>query len=135
MGRLDVYTTLQTKSDPHIFALGDCAHCILDAHEDALGPRAQVVSQQAAFLAKAMKTGISGQPQPMFVFSDKGSLVSLSEHKAVGELFGEVNVQGFIAKSIYLSLYRIHQASIYGLSACSTTDSQRFCYTENRTEN
>lgn len=27
---------------------------------------------------------------------------------------GQVNVQGFIAKSMYVSLYRIHQATIYG---------------------
>lgn len=114
MGRLDVYATLQTKSDPNIFAFGDCAHCILDAREAALGPRAQVASQQATFLAEAMKARISGKQQPMFIFSDKGSLVSLSENKAVGELFGEVNVQGFIAKSVYVSLYRLHQATIYG---------------------
>ena len=114
MGRLDVYATLQTKSNPDIFAFGDCANCILDAREPALGPRAQVASQQAAFLVDAMKARINDRSQPMFLFSDKGSLVSLSKNKAVGELMGQVNVQGFIAKSMYVSLYRIHQATIYG---------------------
>ena len=114
MGRLDVYATLQTKTDPNVFAFGDCAHCILDAREAPLGPRAQVASQQATFLVDAMKARIQGSQQPMFQFSDKGSLVSLSKNKAVGELLGQVNVQGFIAKSMYVSLYRIHQATIYG---------------------
>ena len=114
MGRLDVYATLQTKTDPNIFAFGDCAHCILDAREAALGPRAQVASQQTSFLVDAMKARINQKPQPMFVFSDKGSLVSLSKNKAVGELLGQVNVQGFVAKSMYVSLYRLHQATIYG---------------------
>ena len=114
IGRLDVYATLQTKSDPNIFAFGDCAHCILDAREAPLGPRAQVASQQATFLANAMQARIKGKQLPMFQFSDKGSLVSLSKNKAVGELLGQVNVQGFIAKSMYVSLYRIHQATIYG---------------------
>ena len=114
MGRLDVYATLQTKADPSIFAFGDCACCILDAREPPLGPRAQVASQQAAFLVEAMSARLSGRQQPMFQFSDKGSLVSLSKNKAVGELMGQVNVQGFIAKSMYVSLYRIHQATIYG---------------------
>ena len=114
MGRLDVYATLQTKTDPNIFAFGDCAHCILDAREAALGPRAQVASQQASFLVDAMKARINQKPQPLFVFSDKGSLVSLSKNKAVGELLGQVNVQGFVAKSMYVSLYRLHQATIYG---------------------
>ncbi len=116
MGRLDVYATLQTKSDPNIFALGDCAHCILDASQPALGPRAQVASQQATFLVEAMKARIRGSQQPMFHFSDKGSLVSLSKNKAVGELLGQVNVQGFVAKSMYVSLYRMHQATIYGFA-------------------
>lgn len=114
MGRLFVYATLQTQADPNIFAFGDCAHCVLDASENALGPRAQVASQQASFLVSAMKARVQGKPQPMFVFSEKGTLVSLSETKAVGELLGEFNIQGFIAKSMYVSLYRIHQATING---------------------
>lgn len=114
MGRLHVYATLQTKSDPNIFAFGDCAHCILDAREAALAPRAQVASQQAQFLVSAMQARVHHRSQPMFQFSDKGSLVSLSKNKAVGELLGQVNVQGFIAKSMYVSLYRLHQATIYG---------------------
>lgn len=114
MHRLKVYATLQTLSDPNIFALGDCAHCQPRADEPVLGPRAQVASQQAAFLANAMKAYIQGQPLPMFHFSDKGSLVSLSHRKAVGELMGYVNVQGLLAKAMYVSLYRLHLATIHG---------------------
>ncbi|WP_425917831.1 NAD(P)/FAD-dependent oxidoreductase [Acinetobacter sp. TSRC1-2] len=112
--RLKVYATLQTLSDPNVFAFGDCAHCQPTADEPVLGPRAQVASQQASFLVDAMKARIQGKSQPMFKFSDKGSLVSLSHNKAVGELLGQVNVQGFIAKSMYVSLYRLHQAAIHG---------------------
>ena len=112
--RLKVYATLQTLSDPNVFAFGDCAHCQPAADEPVLGPRAQVASQQASFLVRAMKARIQGKPQPMFKFSDKGSLVSLSHNKAVGELLGQVNVQGFLAKSMYVSLYRLHQAAIHG---------------------
>ena len=112
--RLKVYATLQTISDPHVFAFGDCAHCQPAADEPVLAPRAQVASQQASFLVDAMKARIQGKPQPMFKFSDKGSLVSLSQHKAVGELLGQFNVQGFAAKAMYVSLYRLHQATIHG---------------------
>ncbi|HCM30486.1 MAG TPA: FAD-dependent oxidoreductase, partial [Acinetobacter radioresistens] len=55
-------------------------------------------------------------PIPMFHFSDKGSLISLSQNKAVGQLLGQVNVQGSVAKGLYISLYRLHQANIYGYS-------------------
>jgi NADH dehydrogenase len=112
--RLKVYATLQTLSDPNVFAFGDCAHCQPVANESVLGPRAQVASQQASFLLEAMKARIQGKPQPMFKFSDKGSLVSLSHNKAVGELLGQVNVQGLLAKTMYISLYRLHQAAIHG---------------------
>lgn len=114
MGRLKVYSTLQTYSDPNIFAFGDCAHCQPEAQEQPLGPRAQVASQQASFLVDTLKAHVKGQSLPMFRFNDKGSLVSLSHNNAVGELLGQVNVQGFVAKSMYVSLYRLHQAAIHG---------------------
>jgi NADH:ubiquinone reductase (H+-translocating) len=114
MQRLKVYATLQTLADPNIFALGDCAHCQPRADEPVLAPRAQVASQQAAFLVNAMKARIQGQALPMFSFADKGSLISLSHRKAVGELMGYVNVQGLLAKAVYVSLYRLHLATIHG---------------------
>lgn len=114
INRLMVYATLQTHSDPNVFAFGDCANCQLDARQPPLGPRAQVASQQATFLVDAMAARLSGSAQPMFNFSDKGSLVSLSRNQAVGELLGDVNVQGVIAKTMYVSLYRLHQAAIHG---------------------
>ena len=114
LNRLKVYATLQTKTDPNIFAFGDCAHCQPIADEPVLGPRAQVASQQAHFLVSAMSARIKNKTQPMFKFIDKGSLVSLSHHKAVGELLGQVNVQGWVAKSLYVSLYRMHQATLHG---------------------
>ena len=124
--RLKVYATLQTLSDPNVFAFGDCAHCQPTADEPVLGPRAQVASQQASFLVRAMKARIQGKPQPMFKFSDKGSLVSLSHNKAVGELLGQVNVQGFLAKSMYVSLYRLHQAAIHGYTRAGILTAKDF---------
>ncbi|ATU45940.1 NAD(P)/FAD-dependent oxidoreductase [Acinetobacter junii] len=114
INRLMVYATLQTQTDPNVFAFGDCANCQLDARQPPLGPRAQVASQQATFLVDAMAARIASTPQPMFSFNDKGSLVSLSRNQAVGELLGDVSVQGFIAKTMYVSLYRLHQANIHG---------------------
>src|SRR5690606_36662907 len=40
--RLKVYAALQSKSDPSIFAFGDCVHCRPAADQPVLGPRAQV---------------------------------------------------------------------------------------------
>lgn len=114
MGRIKVYATLQTIGDPNIFALGDCAHCQPIANHPVLAPRAQVASQQAAFLVEALVAKIKGNRLPMFKFGDKGSLVSLTQHRAVGELLGNIHVEGLVAKTMYHSLYRLHQANIHG---------------------
>lgn len=112
--RLKVYATLQTHTDPNVFAFGDCAHCQLEADQAPLAPRAQVASQQASFLVRSMHARLNQERLPMFKFVERGSLVSLSHQSAVGEILGQVNVQGLIAKSMYVSLYRLHQANIHG---------------------
>ena len=114
IGRIDVYATLQSKDDPDIFAFGDCAHCQPIANQPVLAPRAQVASQQAAFLVDAITARLKEKPLPMFKFGDKGSLVSLTQHQAVGELLDGIHVEGLLAKTAYHSLYRLHQANIHG---------------------
>ncbi|ANF82053.1 NADH dehydrogenase [Acinetobacter sp. NCu2D-2] len=127
INRLKVFATLQSVSDPNVYAFGDCAHCQPVADEPVLAPRAQVASQQASFLVGALKARVNQESYlPMFKFSDKGSLVSLSQNKAVGELLGQVNVQGFVAKSMYVSLYRLHQATIHGYTQAGILTAKDF---------
>lgn len=114
MGRIKVFATLQTLSDPNIFAFGDCAHCQPLGQKPPLAPRAQVASQQAAFMVNALVARLKEKQQPMFKFDDKGSLVSLTQHRAVGELLGNIHVEGLVARTAYHSLYRLHQATIHG---------------------
>ncbi|NAR87798.1 NAD(P)/FAD-dependent oxidoreductase [Acinetobacter haemolyticus] len=113
--RLKVYATLQTYSDPNIFALGDCAHCKLDATQPPLGARAQVASQQAEFLATNLMNGLSNKTLPMFKFVEKGSIVSLGQKQAIGEVFSELNIYGKLARTTYDFLYRLHQVNIHGI--------------------
>ncbi|WP_338149709.1 NAD(P)/FAD-dependent oxidoreductase [Acinetobacter higginsii] len=83
LSRLKVYATLHTFSDPNIFAFGDCAHCQLDAKKPPLGARAQVASQQAEFLAQSLECRLKNKPLTLFKFSDKGSIISLSQDNAI----------------------------------------------------
>jgi len=115
INQLVVGATLQTTRDPDIFAMGDCACYIPQGENRPVPPRAQVANQQSILLAKSMKARLNGQPLPAFSFSDKGSLVSLSQTNSVGNLMGKINVQGFVARMMYVSLYRMHQMALHGV--------------------
>ena len=120
--QLVVQPTLQTTRDPDIFAFGDCAACPRIEPEHAgllVPPRAQAAHQQATMLVKSMRSRLEGKPLPEFRFQDYGSLVSLGELSAVGNLMGRLIggnmvIQGLIARVMYASLYKLHQISIYG---------------------
>jgi len=70
-------------------------------------------------LVKTMRARLAGQPLPVFHFHDFGSLVSLGELSAVGNLMGRLIggsllIQGLIARWMYESLYKLHQISLHG---------------------
>lgn len=120
--QLVVTTKLQTTRDADVFAFGDCAACPWPEAGRAgalVPPRAQAARQQALLLVKSMQARLAGAPLPMFHFGDLGSLVSLGELSAVGNLMGRLIggsllIQGLIARWMYTSLYKMHQASILG---------------------
>jgi NADH dehydrogenase len=121
--QLVVTPTLQTTHDPDIFAFGDCAAAPwLGAPREGMSvpPRAQAAHQQATLLCKSMRARLEGRPLPEFRFRDFGSLVSLGELSAVGNLMGRLIggnllIQGMIARWMYVSLYKMHQVSIHGV--------------------
>jgi NADH dehydrogenase len=120
--QLVVAATLQSTRDPDVFAFGDCAACPwIDGHKPGaiIPPRAQAAHQQASLLVKTIKARLAGNPLPIFHFRDYGSLVSLGELSAVGNLMGRLIggsmlIQGLIARWMYASLYKLHQVAIYG---------------------
>jgi NADH dehydrogenase len=117
LNQLVVDEFLQT-ADPSIFAMGDCAACIWPGHTANIPPRAQAAHQQASALYKTLINRLSGKPPVKFVYYDYGSLVSLGKYTTVGNLMGNlmgsVSVGGFIARVVYLSLYKMHQVAIHG---------------------
>ena len=80
-----------------------------------MGARAQVASQQAEFLAQAIEYRLKDKSLPLFKFSDKGSIISLSQDNAIGEVFSNLNIYGTFARKAYEALYRIHQINIHGV--------------------
>lgn len=113
--------TLQTTLDDAIFALGDCASAPQPDSERSVPPRAQAAHQQALFLVKALERHLRGEPIGSFVYHDRGSLISLSEHDAVGRLMGNLfgsssslTIEGMLARLAYNSLYQKHLMALYG---------------------
>ncbi|MEB8432766.1 NAD(P)/FAD-dependent oxidoreductase [Cocleimonas sp. KMM 6892] len=123
INQLLVKTTLQTTNDENIFAFGDCASCPLIGEEGFVPPRAQAAHQQASLLVKTMKYRLAGKDNlPEYRYVDYGSLVNLGHYSTVGNLMGNLmgrwsgsmSVEGFVARMVYKSLYRMHLIALHG---------------------
>ncbi|MCQ3830195.1 NAD(P)/FAD-dependent oxidoreductase [Microbulbifer elongatus] len=118
--QIEVETTLRSKNDSAIFALGDCAGCE-DSNGVRVPPRAQS-AQQMAKTASANLIRLIENPEAElepFTYKDHGSLVSLSKFDAVGNLMGglvkgSLTIEGRLAGLAYRSLYRMHLAALHG---------------------
>jgi len=123
INQLVVKDTLQTTRDPDIFALGDCAACPCgDAAGGRAGmvpPRAQAAHQQASHLFQQIKRRFASKPLKPYHYKDFGSLVSLGKFSTVGNMMGglignNLMIEGYFAKMMYLSLYKLHELAIHG---------------------
>jgi len=118
INQLVVKRNLQTTRDDNIFAIGDCAACPLDDEGNTVPPRAQAAHQQASTIARTVRRRLHGQQPVDYAYRDYGSLVALGRYSTVGSLMGgligSMMVSGFIARFVYISLYKMHQAALYG---------------------
>lgn len=116
-GQIKVKSTLQTTIDENIFAFGDCASCMMPNGKQ-VPARAQAAHQQASLLVKSIKHLLTKKPLPEYHYVDYGSLVSLSHNRTTGALFvgneRSVFITGYLARMVYLSLYKSHQIKIIG---------------------
>jgi NADH dehydrogenase len=123
INQLVVRPTLQTTLDDHVFAIGDCAACPWPEANQGKGgfvpPRAQAAHQQAALMVKQVQRRLAGHPLLPYRYRDFGSLVSLGEFSTVGNMMGgatggSLMVEGFMARVMYLSLYKMHEVALHG---------------------
>lgn len=118
-GQFIVRPTLQTETDDRIFAIGDCAYCVLPGETRPVPPRAQSAHQMASAVFRNLVAIESGRRLRHFFYRDHGSLVSLSRFSTVGSLMGNLiggrmAVEGRLARFVYTSLYRMHLIAIHG---------------------
>ena len=120
VNQLIVHATLQTTRDENVFAIGDCAECPWLGKPGApVPPRAQAAHQQATHMAKQIERRLAGKPLREWRYRDFGSLVSLGEYSTVGNLMGglvggNLWIEGYFARMMYLSLYKLHQLALHG---------------------
>jgi NADH dehydrogenase len=120
LNQLKVQLTLQTTRDPDIFVIGDCAECPWPGYDHPVPPRAQAAHQQATHMTRQIVRRLNGQPLRDWHYRDRGSLVTLGEHTAVGTLMGKLVgknlfIEGMIARIMYDSLYKQHELALHGL--------------------
>lgn len=117
--QLVVRPTLQTVGDDRIFAIGDCAACPWPEKNTLVPPRAQSAHQMADLVYANIQHLLGGRPLKEYRYKDYGSLVSLGKFSTVGNLMGGIGgslmIEGFIARMVYLSLYKMHQLALFGL--------------------
>ena len=123
INQLVVLDTLQTTRDIDIFALGDCAACPCPDEDGGRGgivpPRAQAAHQQASHLFEQIKRRLSNKSLRPYRYKDFGSLVSLGKFSTIGNMMGgligkNLMIEGYFAKLMYLSLYKLHELAIHG---------------------
>ncbi|WP_326536339.1 NAD(P)/FAD-dependent oxidoreductase [Pseudorhodoferax sp.] len=121
--QLAVLPTLQTTRDENVFAIGDCAQCAWPEANGGKGgfvpPRAQAAHQQASHMAAQIRRRMAGQRLLPYRYRDFGSLVSLGEFSTVGNMMGgliggSLMVEGWFARAMYVSLYKMHELALHG---------------------
>lgn len=118
LGRVEVNDALVVKGHDNVMAIGDCCACLM-ADGTEVPPRAQAAHQMASIAGRNVLAKRKGKSLKPFIYRDFGSLVSLSKYSTVGNLMGNlvrgtVFVEGWIARLVYLSLYRLHQTAVHG---------------------
>ena len=126
INQLVVTPTLQTTRDPDIFAMGDCAACPWLGTDRGgairwVPPRAQAAHQQASHLLRTLGGRLSGEAPAPFRYRDFGSLVSMGDYSAIGNLMGglvgaNIWIEGYFARMMYVSLYKLHELALHGVA-------------------
>jgi NADH dehydrogenase len=117
MGRLAVDEYFRLVQDEHIFALGDVAGYVdrdilnTDPAKTKMLPLlAQVAEKEAAIVARNVISSIRKKPLTDFHFHSQGSMVSVGQWFALGELFS-LTISGRLTWWIWRTVYLFKFAS------------------------
>ncbi len=103
-GTIPVESTLNMKDYPEVFVLGDMSGYIDPHTQKPLPALAQVAVKEAACAASNIAALLSQKPLHAFVYHHKGSLVSLGQWMAMGEM-SHFSLSGHLAWWIWRTIY------------------------------
>lgn len=107
-GKVVTDACLQVQGSDCLFALGDCALIPNKNQEgDYCPPTAQFAVRQAKLVAKNILATVRGTKKEEFRFKALGMMGALGHHCAVGQLFGRINISGFLGWLIWRAVYLI----------------------------
>ncbi|HET7566075.1 MAG TPA: NAD(P)/FAD-dependent oxidoreductase [Gemmatimonadaceae bacterium] len=102
-GRIAVDATMRSRSDPNVWALGDCAE-IPGPDGRPYPALAQHAMREAKQMARNVAAAIDGRTPAPFIFHSLGTLASLGHSRAVAQIMG-VRVTGFPAWFVRRTYY------------------------------
>ena len=86
--RVKVEKDMRAPGFPDVFIVGDCALMINEEINRPYPPTAQIAMQQAVTIAKNIVALMKGKDTEEFVPALKGTVCSLGEHDAIGDVMG-----------------------------------------------
>jgi NADH dehydrogenase len=110
-GRWKVDEYNKVEGYTNIFAVGDLATMTTEEYPNGHPQVAQVAIQQAATLAKNLKSELKNKPWKSFKYLDKGSMATIGKKLAVVDL-PFIKFQGFLAWIVWLF---VHLMAIVGV--------------------
>jgi len=102
--RLDVDRYLRSTSMENIFVLGDAAASLSEHDHRPLPMLAQVAVNQARTVARNIKASIRKTKLEAFTYKSKGSLISVGQWMALGDIFG-VQISGRFTWWLWRTVY------------------------------
>ena len=87
--RVKVEKDMRAPGYPDVFIVGDCALLINEETNRPYPPTAQIAMQQAVTIAKNIVSLMNGNNTDEFVPALKGTVCSLGEHDAIGDVMGK----------------------------------------------
>jgi len=103
-GKISVDEFLRLKSNPEVFALGDCAE-IISSSGKSYPPTAQHALRESKTVSQNILASINGQSSlRKFSYNSKGMMATLGDHSGVASIFGH-SFTGISAWLIWRSYY------------------------------